>query len=169
MKNLGLPSLSSISELRSLSHECKTTGRIIGLCHGCFDITHWGHMLHFHAAKNEVDVLVVSISSEKVVAEAKGKDRPYYQDKQRLIMLNSVYSIDHTYLCDERTAAEIIKELEPNKYFKGDDYSDRLSHPGLSAEVQVCRTVGCELRILSGIESYSTSSLIEKIQRARHV
>lgn len=165
----GQPSLGSLVELRAVYEECRDSQKIIGLCHGCFDVTHWGHVLHFQAAKHEVDILVVSISSASIVKSTKGNDRPYYSDRQRLIMLNSIEAIDHTYICDMPTSEEVIRELNPNKYFKGGDYSENTSHLGFKAEVEMCTAVGCELRVLKEVESYSTSSLIEQIRSFKSV
>ena len=42
----------------------------IGLCHGVFDIVHKGHLEHLKFAKSKVDLLVVSITSDKFVSKA---------------------------------------------------------------------------------------------------
>ena len=65
-----------ISTIRRLNPKIK-----IGLAHGVFDLLHYGHLLHLKKAKENCDVLVVSITSAKFVN--KGPNRPQYNDKER--------------------------------------------------------------------------------------
>ena len=44
----------------------KFKNKKVGLCHGVFDLLHIGHIKHFEQAKKIVDVLVVSITSDKL-------------------------------------------------------------------------------------------------------
>ena len=37
----------------------RARGKVIGLCHGCFDIIHFGHVEHFKLAKSHCDILFV--------------------------------------------------------------------------------------------------------------
>ena len=40
----------------------KNNKKIIGLCHGVFDILHKGHIDHFNEVRKKCDILVVSIT-----------------------------------------------------------------------------------------------------------
>ena len=48
--------------------------QIVGMCHGVFDVVHYGHLKHFETAKKKVDKLVVSVTSDEFVN--KGPDKP---------------------------------------------------------------------------------------------
>ena len=48
----------------------------IVLCHGVFDVLHYGHVAHLNTAKNFGDILVVSITDDVFVN--KGPDRPIF-------------------------------------------------------------------------------------------
>ena len=92
----------------------------IGLAHGVFDLLHFGHIKHLQSAKNNCDILIVSITSAKFVK--KGPGRPYYTDQERLNFLSTLEFVDYVSLSKEDTGKKIIEELKPNFYFKGSEY-----------------------------------------------
>jgi len=114
MKNKILD-IKKISYLRKKKLNLK-----IGLAHGVFDLLHFGHIKHLQAAKNNCDILIVSITSAKFVK--KGPDRPYYSDQERLNFLSALEFVDYVYLSKEDTGKKIIEDLKPNVYFKGNEY-----------------------------------------------
>ena len=106
MKNK-LLDIKKISYLRKKKSSLK-----IGLAHGVFDLLHFGHIKHLQVAKNNCDILIVSITSSKFVK--KGPDRPYYNDQERLNFLSSLEFIDYVHLSKEDTGKKIIEDLKPN-------------------------------------------------------
>ena len=42
------------SEIRKLVQKLKKNKKKLGLCHGVFDVLHYGHIKHFEAAKKHV-------------------------------------------------------------------------------------------------------------------
>ena len=114
------------SLLRSI--RLKNKNKIIGLCHGVFDILHAGHIDHFNAAKENVDILIVSVTVDKFVN--KGPRQPLNNHNNRAMVLKNLQMIDHVIVNNYPSSVEIIKELKPNIYFKGKDYltSDKLKN-----------------------------------------
>jgi rfaE bifunctional protein kinase chain/domain/rfaE bifunctional protein nucleotidyltransferase chain/domain len=96
----------------------------IVLCHGVFDLVHYGHILHFESAKQFGDILIVSITKDKFIK--KGIDRPVFNEIQRLKYLSEIEIIDYVYICKTESAEDSIKMFKPNFYVKGPDYKNNL-------------------------------------------
>ena len=79
----------------------------IVLCHGTFDLLHYGHLLHFKKAKDFGDILIVSITSDRYVN--KGPNRPFYNQIQRLNQISFIETVDYVCLSNFQTGVEIIK------------------------------------------------------------
>jgi rfaE bifunctional protein nucleotidyltransferase chain/domain len=94
----------------------------IVLCHGVFDLVHYGHILHFKSAKKIGDILIVSITKDKFIK--KGIGRPVFNETQRLDYLNEIKIIDYIYLCESESAEDSIKLIKPDFYVKGPDYKN---------------------------------------------
>ena len=92
------------------------------LCHGVFDVLHYGHLLHFHSAKKNIDKLIVSITPDKFVN--KGPDRPFFNGDLRAKMIAELDIVDLVIINDTATAIEVIKKVKPSFYAKGSDYLD---------------------------------------------
>ena len=63
----------TVAELKKLIQ-----GRKIALAHGVFDVFHIGHLKHLEVAKQNADILIVSITSDRYVR--KGPSRPYFSE-----------------------------------------------------------------------------------------
>ena len=117
-----------LAELTDLSH----AGLRVGLCHGCFDLLHPGHISHFNYAKSCVDILVVSITSDEFVN--KGPCRPVFPDSARLLMVSSLRSVDYSFITYSPNAVVLLGAFPFNVYFKGPDYLYS-NHPGFQLEL----------------------------------
>ncbi len=62
------------------------------MCHGVFDVLHYGHIAHFEEAKKRGDLLIVSITDDKFVS--KGPDRPIFNSIIRAKSLLSLKVVD---------------------------------------------------------------------------
>ena len=113
--------LSKLNNLELLRKKYPT--KIIGLCHGVFDVLHDGHINHINFAKTKCDILVVSITADSFVN--KGPLQPYKKDTERSNILNSLKNVDYVYINFDFTPVKIIEALRPNIYFKGLDYNNK--------------------------------------------
>lgn len=96
-------------------------GKKVVLCHGVFDLLHYGHIEHLREAKEQGDILVVSVTAAKYVN--KGPGRPYFNDHQRMAFLASLEIVDYVILSEAVTVHEVIRYVQPDVYAKGQEYA----------------------------------------------
>jgi len=106
----------------------------IVLCHGVFDIIHFGHINHFIKAKNFGDILVVTVTHDKFVK--KGDNRPYFNISNRIKVLQNLSFVDFVSVSEFETASEIINKLKPDYYCKGIEYKKKDYTDNIKKEIQ---------------------------------
>src|SRR5438552_2704457 len=74
----------------------RAAGKTVVHCHGCFDIVHPGHIRYFQFAKEQGDILVVSLTGDPHVG--KGEGRPYTPQELRAENLAALELIDYVYI-----------------------------------------------------------------------
>ena len=132
--------------------------KTIGLCHGVFDLVHYGHILHFEKSKSKVDWLVVSITKDENVN--KGPHRPLYNVNERIKFLNSLIFIDEVIVSDSVTAINSLKKVKPDIYFKGEEYKDQKIKLNLFEEEKIfCKKNKIKI-LYTNDKTYSSSNLI---------
>ena len=139
----------------------KFKGKKIVLCHGVFDLLHVGHISYFKSSKIYGNILVVSVTGDKFVN--KGPGRPAFSINNRLKFLQAIDCIDYLYVSNDVTAEKVIKNLKPNFYCKGSDYSKNLTKNdnNLKKEINALKTVKGAFKIIKEI-SFSSSQFINK-------
>jgi rfaE bifunctional protein nucleotidyltransferase chain/domain len=90
---------------------------------GCFDILHTGHARTLRAARQLGDFLVVCLNSDASVRRLKGPARPVNNERDRAEMLRSLHCVDAVVVFDGDTPCEVLRELRPDVWVKGGDYS----------------------------------------------
>src|SRR6185295_16193270 len=114
--------------------DSKPKHRIV-LANGCFDILHYGHVLHLEAAKNLGDRLIVSLTKSQFVN--KGPGRPVFNDYERYHMLRSLRCVDGIFMV--ASSLEALEMLKPDVYVKGKEYEGNLP------EKEYCDAHGIEV------------------------
>jgi len=140
----------------------RAAGERIGLCHGCFDLVHPGHLAHLRAARAEVECLVVSITADAFIA--KGPGRPLYDQRTRAQFLAALDPVDAVFVVPEPTALGAVALVRPDCYFKGVDYSGpaAASDPALAAECAAVEAAGGRL-VITETEKHSSSALMRAL------
>ena len=148
-----------VKALRKLKQ--KLNRKKIVLCHGVFDLLHVGHINYFKSAKKLGDILIVSITDDKFVN--KGPGRPAFNVANRLKFLKEINCIDFLCISQEFTSEKIIKNLRPNFYCKGNDYSMRNIEcdVNLKKEMRALRGVKGKFKIIRE-DSFSSSNIINE-------
>jgi rfaE bifunctional protein nucleotidyltransferase chain/domain len=150
MKNL----LLIQSKIRFIRKKKKT----IGLCHGVFDVLHYGHIKHFEAAKKKCDYLFVSITSDQYIN--KGPGRPIHSDGERLFFLNNLKFIDQAFIAEGESGVNSINFIKPDFYFKGSDYKDNSSDKTKKIFLEIKAVKKNRGKVIYTIEKQMSSSKI---------
>jgi D-beta-D-heptose 7-phosphate kinase/D-beta-D-heptose 1-phosphate adenosyltransferase len=90
---------------------------------GCFDILHPGHVHTLRAARCLGDRLVVLVNDDDSVRRLKGPDRPLQPVEDRCAVLRSLADVDDVIVFGEDTPVEALRELRPDVFVKGGDYT----------------------------------------------
>ena len=137
----------------------RNEGRTVVLCHGVFDLVHYGHIEHLQEAKAQGDVLVVSVTAARYVN--KGPGRPYFKDQQRLAFLAELECVDYVILSEAVTVHEVVKYVQPDIYVKGQEYADASGDVtgNIGPEQQIVEQYGGRIYFTQG-EVYSSTKLL---------
>ena len=138
----------------------RAAGRTIAFANGCFDLLHVGHVRYLQGARQEGDVLVVGINSDRSVAALKAPGRPVLRAEARCELVAALECVDYVVVFDELTAEGVLRELRPDVHCKGTDYS-RETVP----EREVMKSLGGAVRIVGDAKVHSTRALLAEIAR----
>ena len=150
------------SELRQAVQCARQAGKVVVQCHGCFDIVHPGHIRYLEFARQQGDVLIVSVTGDSDVA--KGLDRPYIPQELRAENLAALVFVDFVYVTTEPTAEAVLAKVKPDIYVKGREY-ERSHDAGFLAEKKAVESYGGRIIYSSGEIVFSSTKLIERIPR----
>ena len=137
----------------------RRTGRRIVFTNGCFDILHRGHITYLNRAKSMGDILIVGLNSDASVRKLKGPERPINSLEDRAQVLAALSCVDHIVPLEEDTPHELIRRIKPDLFVKGGDHR-RETLP----EASLVEELGGQVAILPYLESFSTTSVIQKIR-----
>jgi D-glycero-beta-D-manno-heptose 1-phosphate adenylyltransferase len=137
-------------------------GETIVFTNGCFDVLHVGHVRYLAAARRLGDVLVVGLNSDNSVRELKGPARPLNSEQDRAEVLAALVAVDHVIIFDEKRASNLVRELAPDIYAKGGDYTPETLD---QEEVAVLKELGVKVEILPLVWGKSTTRLVQSIQQ----
>jgi rfaE bifunctional protein nucleotidyltransferase chain/domain len=151
----------SIDELAELVREERASGKVVGLCHGCFDILHIGHVRHFAAARGFCDLLFVSVTGDQFVN--KGPDRPVIPEQERAEIVGSLKSVAGAMINQSPTALEALARIRPSMYFKGQEYQTS-ADPRFLEEKSTAQSLGIEVRHTYE-KVYSSSKIVYAIRK----
>jgi cytidyltransferase-like protein len=129
----------------------------IGLCHGAFDILHFGHSDHLVEAKKYCDILVVSITADEFIN--KGPSQPFFNNLERANFLLSIRYVDFVYISNSQTGEEAINLFKPDCYIKGIDYINKDNDKNLNNEKKACKKNKTKI-IFTKTKKYSSTKIL---------
>jgi len=151
----------ALDELPAVVRQAQAVGKKVVQCHGCFDILHPGHLRHLSWAKEQGDLLVVSVSADSVVH--KGNFRPYVPQDLRAENLAALEVVDYVTIDDHEWAGPILELVRPNLYVKGKEFQ-AVTTGRFGRERQIVESYGGEVRLSSGEVVYSSTKIIDDLK-----
>lgn len=151
--------ISSLSSLQHTINSWRLTGDIIVFTNGCFDLLHLGHIDYLERARKMGNRMVIGLNSDASIQLLKGTKRPIIGQMQRARMLAALEFVDAVIIFEEATPAQLIQAILPDILVKGADYQPE-NLPGYETVINN----GGKVCVISLLEGYSTSGIIEKIQ-----
>ena len=109
-----------LAQLALRARELRAQGKRVVLCHGTFDLMHTGHIRYLQRAKQEGDVLLVTLTGDAYVN--KGPGRPVFNEHLRSENLAALACVDFVAINQAISAVEALHAIQPNIYAKGSDY-----------------------------------------------
>ncbi len=149
-----------LQNLARIVAELKNNGKIIVLCHGCFDLMHPGHIKYFQSAKTMGDILVVTLTPDEYVD--KGPGRPVFNQDLRADSIAALECVNYVAINQWPTAENTLRLLRPNIYVKGQEFEKLEDKTGkIQKEYNVLKEIGAEMRFTHEIVFSSTKLLKE--------
>jgi rfaE bifunctional protein nucleotidyltransferase chain/domain len=130
---------------------------------GCFDLLHLGHIDYLSKAKDQGDILLVAVNTDRSVRMLnKGENRPITDEKSRAMILAALHFVDAVVLFDEATPYGLIKTVQPDVLVKGSDYK-----PEEIVGYDIVTQKGGKVVTIDFLPGYSTTAIVEKIRNGR--
>lgn len=163
LKKFSMKIINQEETIKKKISQLKKKNFKIVMCHGVFDVIHYGHILHFEEAKKMGDKLIISITSDKFVK--KGFNRPFFDLNVRMSTIAALGIVDYVVPSEYATSIKNIKLIKPDVYCKGPDYASNKDLTGnLGKELQVLKKNKGKLKFTS-TKQYSSSSIINNISQ----
>lgn len=104
--------------------------------------------------------MVLGLNSDESVRMLKGPTRPVNTERDRAEVIDGLKSVDYVVIFGEKTAEALVRDVRPDYYAKGGDYSVE-SLP----ESQAVSEVGGKVVFLPFVEGKSSTKIIQKIEQ----
>jgi len=153
----------SLDELLGVREGLRAAGETLVFTNGVFDLLHVGHVRYLAAARALGDALVVAINSDRTVRELKGDGRPVINESERAEILAALRSVTYVTVFDDVSPRRLIAGLLPDVLVKGGDYGLDEIHGREEVETADGKVIS-----LPFVDGASTSTIIERMKRAKH-
>ena len=164
MKNLDVIKNKILSDVRleRTLHLWRFQQKKIVFTNGCFDLLHLGHVDYLCKAKDEGDVLVVGVNTDRSVKLLeKGNTRPITGEVSRSTLVAALHFVDAVVLFDEETPYRLIETVQPDVLVKGSDYK-----PEEIVGYDIVTAKGGKVVTVDLLPGYSTTAIEKKIKQA---
>lgn len=148
------------TQARALGQRLRQEGRRIAFANGCFELLHVGHVRYLQSAREQGDVLVVGVNSDRSAAGLKGPGRPLLPQEARAELIAALACVDFVVIFDDPTAEAVLRDVRPHVHCKGTDYTE-----ATVPEREVMKELGGVVRIVGDPKNHSTRDILADIAR----
>jgi D-beta-D-heptose 7-phosphate kinase/D-beta-D-heptose 1-phosphate adenosyltransferase len=107
-------------------YSCSDASNKVGFINGTFDVLHPGHIHLISFAATYCSRLVVAIDSDERVKQLKGKDRPFFNQYERKLMLESIRYVSHVDIFNtDNELRHLVDFYEPDVMVIGSDWEGK--------------------------------------------
>ena len=99
---------------------------------GAFDPFHYGHLNILRRAKEIAEILVVGVSTDELIRQAKGRE-PFMSLEQRMAIIAELRCVDRVIPQIDKNKQRIVDELKVDAIVVGSDWRGR--YPPVSCEL----------------------------------
>ena len=125
---------------------------------GCFDLMHAGHVSYLKSARQQGDLLVIGLNSDRSVRAIKGATRPIVAQDMRAEVLGALECVDFITFFDDPDPLQLILAVKPDILVKGADWEE-----GQIVGAREVKAAGGEVVRVPLVPGISTSEIIRRI------
>ncbi|MCX5696371.1 MAG: PfkB family carbohydrate kinase [Candidatus Omnitrophica bacterium] len=120
--DVGTEKILVLDELVNKVRALKKRGKVVVQSHGVFDLIHPGVIKHLKSAKEQGDILIVSVIRDKDVH--KGPGRPIFPESLRAQNVACLSMVDYVCVVNDEKPFESVKIVNPDIFAKGHSIKD---------------------------------------------
>lgn len=155
--------IKSEQEIIEISKKLRAEGKKIVTANGSFDIFHFGHVKLFKECKEQGDVLIVGVNSDKSVREYKKKPgRPVNSENARAGVVAALEAVDYVFLFDDTTPNRWLDLIRPDIHCNSSEYGNPeewVEYESVVKNGGICHVISRDS------DGFSTSKIVEKIKK----
>lgn len=123
---------------------------------GAFDIIHAGHIRLLREAKEQGDVLILGLNSDRSVKEYKSEKRPIVPQDERALHIKAIRYVDMVLIFNEPESLRFVREIRPDVHVKDSTYGYDL------IEAPIVNEYGGKIFLVEK-DDHSTTNIINKV------
>jgi len=153
-----MENIITLQEAVQITRELQKQGKKVVTTNGVYDLFHEGHLIRLTDAKNQGDVLIVGINSDKSIKEYKSPYRPIINENQRMKIIASLKVVDYVVPFDDQRPLNFLEAIKPDVHVNSIEYGNE------SLECEMVRKNGGRIHLGQIQGGFSTSKIIKQIK-----
>ena len=132
-----------------------TTGQVVGLTSGSYDLFHNMHLVYLRRCRRLCDVLIVGVDSDDLTRQRKGPSRPTIGEHQRVDIVSALNCVHAAFVLGSvEDFGRATKDLNASVIFKNEQFGEEKIIGSDSARVVIVPDMP---------QHGSTSAIIEEV------